>query len=149
MNKLKSLLIKLLFRVSNLLLSIAYKLQPPVVTDVTEDDLKAFDNELDELFPHSFTTFKEGMTSTNYCKRHDAAASLVGWYINEQGTPYIGDITRAAEILLEDTNGTSADISLLLDAWHAQASAKTDQEKEDALRTEHDILNRVAIKVKQ
>jgi hypothetical protein len=96
--------------------------------------------------PHSFTTFKEGMSSTDYCTRHDAASKLVGWYLYQNGHPLIEELVRAAEILLEDSLATSGDVSFLVGAWKDQASALSDTDREAAEQREHKIYEDLATK---
>jgi hypothetical protein len=116
-----------------------------VETKVPEIELQS-DEEVKDLFPHSFATFKEGMASMDYCTRHDAAAKLIGWYLHHNGTPFIEDLVRAAEILLEDTSATNADISYLVGSWKDQASATTDKDREEAEEREMKIYEKVVIK---
>lgn len=142
MHKLRQRLSKLLFRLSDVLLSVAYRLNQKQDEIATATELQ---EDLSDLFPHTFTTFKDGMTSSVYTVRHDAAAKLVGWYVHEQGTPFVEDLMLAAKILLEDTNATNSDISLLINIWQAQASAKSDKDLEKARNDEYALLDRVAI----
>jgi hypothetical protein len=99
--------------------------------------------------PHSFSSFKEGMDSKDYCTRHDAAAKLVGWYLYSNGHPFIEELVRAAEILLEDSSANAGDVSFLVGAWRDQASATTDEDREAAEVRENAIYDRVAIKVQK
>lgn len=97
----------------------------------------------------SFSTFEEGMACRNYSTRHDAAAKLVGWYLYQGGHPLVEELIRAAEIMLEDTTATAADVSFLVGAWKDQASATTDEDRQAAEERENAIYERVAIKVQQ
>lgn len=94
--------------------------------------------------PLSFTTFKEGMSSPDYCTRHDAASKLVGWYLYQNGHPLIEELVRAAEVLLEDLPATSGDVSFLVGAWKDQVSATTDEDREKAEEIEHKIYSDLA-----
>lgn len=128
----------LLYKFYEFVRELSLKLQFPLkVVDVSEETVE-------NLFPHSFTTFKEGMASKDYCTRHDAAAKLVGWYLHHNGTPFIEDLVRAAEVLLEDTLATSKDVSYLVGAWKDQASAITDEDREKAVEREYSIYAKVA-----
>lgn len=113
---------------TELALRLEFQLEPVVVEE-----------KVDVLFPHSFSTFKEGMASTNYCTRHDAAAKLVGWYLSQDGHPLLEELIRAAEILLEDSSATTGDVSFLVGAWKDQVSATTDEDREAAEQREEKI----------
>jgi len=115
MKTFKRLLADLLFKVAQLLINLGNKLDTP--------EFNPF--ELTE----SFSTFKEGMTSTDYRVRHYAATKLIGWYLSGEGQPVIGDLTTAACIFLEEFVVTDGDVSRLVNYWRAQASAKTDDER--------------------
>src|SRR5208283_1834965 len=97
---------------------LSLRLQFPL--KVVEVKIEEVEEELKDLFPHSFATFKEGMASKDFCTRHDAAAKLVGWYLHQDGHPFIEDLIRAAEIMLERAPATSADVSYLVGAWKDQ-----------------------------
>ncbi len=148
LNKLRKFLSDLLLELDLKLLILAARLDPK---DKELEDARSFavQSGASKGFtdappaPYSFTTFKEGMASDSYTVRHDAAAKLVGWYVNQQGQPFVEDVVRAAEILLEDTDATSSDISLLMDIWQRQAAASNEQEYETAVKDESALLHRV------
>jgi hypothetical protein len=130
MDKLKQLVVKGLVYLSDICLKYARRL---AIVEMCNVEYKV------PPVPHSFTTFKEGMGSKNYCTRHDAAAKLVGWYLHYNGTPFVEDLIRAAEILLEDTSATSTEVSYLVGAWKDQASAINDKDREEAEEREDRI----------
>ena len=149
----KKLLGKVLWRFSNLIIKIgdsinglgrlirelALRFEFPLESI----DVVSYTEELKDLFPHSFYTFKEGMESRDYVTRHDAAAKLVGWYLHQDGHPLADDMIKAARVLLEDSKATEGDVSYLVGAWMDQASAKTQEEREVGEERENKIYNDV------
>lgn len=135
MNKLRILLAKILINISEKCREYSHRL---VITDMCDVKYEV------PPAPLSFTTYKEGMSSTDYCTRHDAAAKLIGWYLYQNGHPLIEELVRAAEVLLEDMPATSRDVSFLVGAWKDQASATTDADREKAEETEHKIYSDLA-----
>ena len=124
--------------VRELALRLQFPLETIEVKPMTDEEVK---EEIKDLFPHSFATFKEGMASGDYCTRHDAAAKLVGWYLHQDGHPFVEDLVRAAEIMLECGQGTSGDVSYLVGAWKDQASATNDKDREEAEQREQKIYD--------
>jgi hypothetical protein len=132
-----------------LIRELALRLQFPLETvEVKPKTIEEVAEEMEDLFPHSFATFKDGMKSSSYCTRHDAAAKLVGWYLHQDGHPYVEDLVRAAKIFLEDTPATKGDVSYLVGAWKDQASATTDKDLQDAEEREAKIYQRLAEEIK-
>ena len=145
MDKVKVLFAHFFILVSDRLRALAQKLiinQLAIPKSEVEEDLK-------DLFPHTFTTFKEGMNNKDYFTRHDAASKLVGWYLYQDGHPLVEEITQAARILLEDTEYTEGDVSFLVGAWMDQVTAKTDEEREAALAREDVIYHKLRDVTKQ
>ena len=137
---------RLLSKMGSAVTELGLRLNFPLeVVEVKVPD--GFGEELKDLFPHSFTTFKEGMASTNYCTRHDAAAKLLGWYLHQDGHPVIEDLIIAAKVFLEDTPATSGDVSFLVGAWKDQASATTDEDRKAAEEREGIIYRDLAEKI--
>jgi hypothetical protein len=108
MERFKELLAELLLSLANSLVKLANKLNEP--------EFNIFETG------ESFDTFKEGMISSDFRTRHIAATKLLGWYLNGNGQPVIGDLRTAAHVLLEDFEATDGDISRLVDCWIEQAS---------------------------
>jgi hypothetical protein len=138
MKKLRKILSNLLLEFDWILLRWAAKLDPPTAT-------KGLIGYKVSDVPHSFSSFKEGMESADYCTRHDAAGKLVGWYLYSGGHPLVEELVRAAEIMLEDSSATDGDVSFLVGAWKDQASATTDEEREAAEERENAIYTRVSL----
>ena len=141
------LLGKLLWKISRVFNYLQLVFTKLVLKFETPTEVLETVEELRDLYPHSFSTFKEGMASTNYYTRHDAATKLVGWYLYSDGHPLIEELVRAADVLLEDTPATLGDISFLVGAWKDQASATTDADREAAEQREHKIYEDLATKV--
>jgi nitrate reductase alpha subunit len=130
---------RLLFKVGSAITELGLRLQFPL--KVVEVEVPETEEELKDLFSHSFATFKDGMKSTDYCTRHDAAVKLVGWYLHSDGHPLIEELVRAAEVLTEDTLANKADVSYLVGAWKDQASATTEELKDAAEERETKIYD--------
>lgn len=138
-SKFRKWLSDVLLELDFIILSWSARLYPDI------DQIKEPDYKVPQA-PHSFSSFKEGMSSPDYCTRHDAASKLVGWYLYQNGHPLVEELVKAAVILLEDTPATSGDVSFLVGAWKDQASATTDADRENAEQREDKIYSDLAFK---